>query len=303
MNFFNIVNFINKFKIPTLLGLALIIAGIAAGVFLVVKGQPFFTKASVDLKAQNITLSNITDTETTISWQTQGATTSFLTFGERNPSEQTVLDDRDPQTPNARLLHYVTLKNLQPETNYLFKIISGNLTSDTKEFKTAKSASLQNGYGPIIGSAFVEDQPVTEAVAYLSISDAAVQSGLVKNQGNFLIPLSLMRKGDLSDTFVPEADTVGKLTIISKMGGSNVSFNVVATGTQLPPIKIGENVDLTSRLDKFDLNGDTQINAVDYSEVLLNFGRNPKNPKADINGDGIVNNEDLQEMSRELGIK
>lgn len=307
------MRFINKFKIPTLLGLALIICGIAAGVFLVVKDQPFFTKASVDLTAQNITLSNITDTEATVSWQTTTATKSFITFGQKGPSEQTVLDDRDMSTPSPRTLHYSTIKNLQPQTNYLFKITSGNVTSETKDFKTGASASFQNGFGPIIGSILKDGKPLEEAVVYLSISDATIQSGLVKNQGNFLIPISLMRTDDLSNTFQPQEESIGKLTVISNSGQSNVAFLIRRSGIQLPPINLGEDVDLTSQTkkpeeeiserDKFDLNGDKQVNAVDYSEILLNFGSNPKNSRADVNGDGIVDNSDLQEMSKQLGIR
>lgn len=295
---------INKFKIPTILGLGLIAAGIISGILLVIKDQAFLTKASPNLVPQNITVSNIEDEEVTVSWQTSAQTSSFVTFGTKNPQEKEVLDDRDTQTPKAYSLHYVTIKNLQPDTTYLFKIISGRLTSEIKNFKTAKSASFQNGFGPIIGTVFDENNPLDQAIAYLSISDATIQSARLTNLGNFLIPISLMRKIDLSDTFQPKEGDVAKLTIISDKGTSSVLFKINAEGVELPPIKLGENLDLTtpptSELDKFDLNADKSINAADHSIVLRNFGKSPKEKRADLNGDGVVDQEDLQQMAKKI---
>lgn len=296
---------INKFKIPTILGLGLIAIGIISGILLVVKDQVFLTKASPDLVPQNITVSNIEDSQVTISWQTSTPNSSFITFGTKDPKEQTVLDDRDTQTPKAYSLHYVTIKNLLPDSSYLFKIISGQKALETRNFKTAKLASFQNGFGPIIGTVFDGNNPLDQAIAYLSISDATIQSARLTNLGNFLIPISLMRKIDLSDTFQPKMGDVAKLTIISDKGTSSVLFKIKAQGVELPPINLGQSIDLTpttQELDKFDLNGDRQINAVDHSEVLLNFGKNPKNMKADLNGDGVVDNKDLEEIAKRIEI-
>ncbi len=296
---------INKFKIPTILGLGLIAAGIISGVLLVIKDQIFLTKASPNLIPQNITVSNIEDEEVTISWQTSAKTSSFVTFGTKNPQEKQGLDDRDTQTPKAYFLHYVTIKNLQPDTTYLFKITSGRFTSEVKDFKTAKSASFQNGFGPIIGTVFDGGSPLEEAIAYLSISDATIQSARLTNLGNFLIPISLMRKVDLSDTFQPKIGDVAKLTIIASKGTSSLLFKMEAQGVELPPINLGQSIDLTppiQELDKFDLNADKFINAADHSIVLKNFGKNPKDKRADLNGDGVVDNKDLEEISKRIEI-
>lgn len=303
------IRLINKFKIPTILGLGIIAAGIVSGIFLSLKGQVFLTKASPDTVPQNITISNIEDTQVTISWQTSVPTVSFVTFGTKDPQEQTVLDERDTQTPKARSLHYVNIKNILPDTTYLFKIISGKQASQVKTFKTAKLASFQNGFGPIIGTVFDGDNPLEAGIAYLSISDATIQSARLKDLGNFLIPISLMRKVDLSDTFQLKGDDVAKLTIIAGNNQAIIIFKIKAQGTQLPPVSLGQSIDLirsTQEVDKFDLNGDGQINAVDYSEVLQNFGplreasKNPKNEKADLNGDGVVDNKDLDEFNKAI---
>lgn len=306
-------DFFNKLKIPTLLGLAIITSGIAAGVFLTLREQNFLSKASPDVTPQNITISNITDDSVTISWQTSISSPSFITFGQSNPQGQTILDDRDNSSPQSHLVHYSTIKNLLPQTIYQYKIISGKIKSETGKFTTAIPAD-QIAFSPIIGNVLANNKPLDEGIAYLSIADAAVESSLIKNSGNFIIPISQIRKTDLSGIFPLTGDTVAKLTIISGDQQSNVLFKIKDAKVSLPVINLGEDLDLTASPsaapspegNKYDLNSDGKINAADSSIVVQNFGplreagKNPKNPKADLNGDGVVDQKDLDLMSKQI---
>ena len=314
--------FFNKFKIPTLLGLGIIFLGITSGVYLVLQKQTFLSRAVPNLTARNITLTNISEESVVISWQTNSLTASFITFGQSSPSEQTALDDRDNNPsaggPKPRLIHYVTLKNLLPKTSYQFKIISGKITSGVQKFETTTPLTNQTGFTPIIGSVLDGNTPLESGIVYLSISRASTQSSLIKEGGNFLIPLSQIRKDDLSDAYQPTEETIAKLTINSDKGDASILFRLNANPEPLPPIKLGQNIDLTvakeglqptptaKDLDKYDLNGDGKINAADNAIILQNFGplreasKNPKNKQADLNGDGIVNQKDLDLMAKKL---
>lgn len=304
------ISFFNKFKIPTLLGLGVIILGIAVGIYLILQEQELVTRATPDHTPQNITLTNIEDRSLTISWQTTAAVASFITYGQNSPNEQTVLDERDINSPRPYTIHYVTVKNLQPKTTYQFKIISGKLTSDTFRGTTTASSASQSGFSPVIGSVLDNDKPVDEGIAYLSISGAVIQSALVKSLGNFLIPLSFIRKLDLSDIFQPTEDDIAKLTVISEKGTVSAAFKLNSSGLLLPPLKLGQNVDLTNILEeikKFDLNKDGLINAADHAIILQNFGPPreassgaSKNPQADLNSDGVVNQKDLDLMAKKI---
>ena len=307
--------FINRFKIPTILGLGIILFGIAGGVYLVLREQVFLSQAAPNLTPKDVTFTNIAEDAVTISWQTNSATTSFITFGQSSPGEQTVLDDRDSNPPaggpKPRLTHYVTLKNLLPKTNYQFKIISGKIASDVKNFETASPLTNQTVFPPIIGSVLDGDSPLESGVVYLSIPEATIQSSLIKGGGNFLIPLSQIRKVDLSD-YPLIAGTIAKLTIHSDTGEAQIIFKLKDNSTPLPPIKLGQNMDLTTEevtsqpsltitdLNKYDLNSDGKINAADNAIILQNLGKNPKNIKADISGDGVVDQKDLDLMSQKL---
>lgn len=309
-------DFLSKFKIPTLLGLAIIIAGIIVGVFLVLREQVFTSRASPDVTPQNITLSNLTDTEATISYETSAPVFSFITFGQTNPDEQTVLDTRDsnPKGGGSKLhsIHYFTLKNLLPKTLYQYKIITGKKSSDILKFTTATPLSQQLGFKPIIGSVLDKDVPLSEGVVYLSIADATIQSALINTSGNFLIPLSQIRKADFSDNFSLSDETIAKLTVVSNNGQANVLFRLTAFDKGLPPIKLGSDLDLTNTipspqpspvtgdLNIYDLNNDGKINSADNAILLQNFGKNPQNKKADINKDGIVDKKDSDLLAKQI---
>lgn len=306
-------DFFNKLKIPTILGLSIIILGIIAGVFLTLREQTFTSQAAPNATPENITISNISDTEVVISWQTSFPALSFLTYGTTNPNETTLLDDRDLllDKPSLHTIHYVTVKNLIPSTVYKFKVISGKLSSDIQEFKTANPIDSSTGSKPIIGTVVDENMPLAEGIVYLSIANATTQSSLIKQSGNFLIPTSDIRSMDLSSNITLSEDTIGKLSIISSKEQTNVLFKFKDIENTLPPIHIGQDLDLTDKtnttskklltnLDKYDLNKDGKINSADNSIVLDNQGRNPKNKAADLNEDGVVDQKDIDLMAEQI---
>lgn len=301
--------FFTKFKIPTLLGLGIIFLGIAAGVYLVLREQIFLSQAAANLTAQNITFTNITEDSVVVSWQTNSATTSFISFGQANAQEQTALDDRDTNAPKSHLTHYVTLKNLLPQTTYQLKITSSKITSEVLKFTTAQPLTNQTGFTPIIGSVLDGNAPLTDGIAYLSIAGAITQSSLIKTAGNFLIPISQIRKDDLSSLYPLSEDTIAKLTIITDYGEMSALFKLKSS--LLPPLKLGQNVDLTlpeetlkppteKDLVKYDLNGDGKINAADNAIILRNFGKSPQNRAADLDGNGAVDQKDLDLMAKQI---
>lgn len=319
-------NFVNKFKIPTLLGLGLILLGLVSGLFLVLREQIFLSQAAPNLTPQNITVTNVTDDSVVISWQTNAAAASFITFGQKNPGEQTILDDRDGNPvpggagPKPHLIHYVTLKNLLPSTNYLFKISSGKLTSEILKFDTASPVTNQTGFTPVIGSVLDGNNPLNDGVIYLSIQDATTQSSLIKTGGNFLIPISQIRKTDLRDIFPLTEGATAKLAIRSDKGSASILFKLKTNSAPLPAIKLGQDIDLTvpektpvpsptiKDLDKYDFNSDGKINAADYAIVTSCSRKKPNTilpegiscAKTDINGDRVINQKDMDLMSQKL---
>lgn len=307
---------IKEFKIPTLLGLAVIFIGIIGGVFLVLRqNQSLLTFASPDQVPQNITISNITDQIASISWQTTSPETGYIKFGPTSP-DQTVLDDRDTTTPVKRQTHHVTLKGLTPQTPYQFKIVSGKTTTENATFTTAPVSSNTNNLNPVIASILNESTPVEDGIIYFSVPGGVVQSAPVKNLGNFIIPLNNLRSEDLSNIISLPETTLGKLTAITSNGPSSAVLNLsLSQAGPLPPMRVSQNLDLsaqqpasntvateagTIQRDPLDLNSDGLVNTNDYAIVLRNFGKDPKEKAADLNSDGVVDEKDLLIISEKI---
>ncbi len=232
-------------RIPTLLGLLVLIAGVVGGVYLTSGNLNITSKAAPGEQAKNIVVTNIEDGAASISWQTDSKVSGFITFGSNSPTQQTELDDRDTDSPTPRTTHHVTLSNLSPETSYQFKVNSGKLSSQPQQFTTAK-VSQQNGLKPIIGSVLDGSKPLSSGLVYLSIDGGLTQSAVVVNLGNFIIPISKIRKSDLSSVFTPGIGGSGRLLVYSENGRhASATFTINGNGGLIGPLKLDADLDLT----------------------------------------------------------
>lgn len=295
---------LEKFRIPTLLGLAVVLMGMATGVSLVLQNQTLISQASPENDPQNITISNVNSQSVSISWQTTSPTIGFVKFGQLD-SSQVTLDDNDLEAPQPRYFHHVSLKNLLPQANYKFQIVSGKFISKEEQLTTAPQALSQNGLNPIIGTVGEGNKPLEEGVVFLKVSGGSILSAPIKNGGNFIIPLTFLRTADLKEVLIPEKDTIFKLAVVALSGKSQVLLRPELLSKPLGPIQIGQDVDLTTvgetkPILPFDLNNDGRINSSDYSIILQNFGKSPKDKRADLNSDGVVDKKDLSLISAEI---
>lgn len=293
------MNFLDKFRIPTLLGLTLILLGLGSGIYLVLQQQITLTRAAPDVLPQNIQLTNVSDEGVTLSWTTSSVTIGFVTFGKSRAEEQTVTDDQDLASPKMRTLHYVNIKNLTPDTTYQYKIKSGKITTKPASFKTAPVNVAQNNFQPIIGSVINGDQPLKEGIVYLTIDRAIVQSALIKELGNFIIPINSIRTSE---------GTLVKIEVISQEERKGSATFVLSNSSEpIGPLKLGQDLDFSTEpkalgisVNKFDLNGDGIVNSKDYSLVLKNLNKVLKDSKFDLNSDKKVDKKDLEIISNEI---
>ena len=306
-----------KLRIPTLLGLAIIILGTGAGVYGILGQETTNSQVSAQETPQNIVITNITHESATVSWQTPVTTFGYITFGKDATSEQTALDQRDKEGKKERKLHYVILQGLESDTTYKFKVISDKFVSqEPLSLTTAAASSSQNGYKPIIGNVVLKDEPLLSGVVYLSANSLSDQSALLGSFGSFIIPISLARKEDLTGIFQPNSESPGKLKVISEDGSmASATFNFTPDSEPLGTLTIGTEVTFDTIQKpapspspkstggpkvRYDLNGDGILNASDYSIMLSNLGRNPKEKSTDLNTDGVVDQKDLKIMQDEI---
>lgn len=72
---------IKKNKIPTILGIVLLLAGVFAGVFFLNVRQIFNLGATATNQPKNVRVSNIGDVGATLSWTTDVKTSDFISWG------------------------------------------------------------------------------------------------------------------------------------------------------------------------------------------------------------------------------
>lgn len=301
----------SEIRIPTLLGLGLLLVGLGAGVFLVTQNRflNLTTKAGGSQLPKNITVTSISSTQASIYWQSDEETATFIQAGPSPLLGLTFRDDRDPQTPLPHRLHFMTIKNLNPATTYYYKITSGGAAYPSGiplSFKTA-SALASSELSPLIGTVLDSNsRPVKEALVTLDIPGAQGLAAVTKAGGNFILPLNEIHTADLGQGFaVDPAGVSVKLTVSNPQGSSHITFILPFQEITLPPIILGQDLDLTpvptpaqAIFAPEDLNRDKVVNSFDLAILRKSFGQNPVSKQADLNHDGVVNQKDLDILNQ-----
>jgi hypothetical protein len=299
-------------RIPTIVGLGVLIIGLAAGVWAVNQRQVIKSQASPSEQPNKISVANVADTSVSIFWFTNSPATGFIKAGVGSALDQIYKDDQDfGSSPRPRTIHFVTLNGLQPSTTYNYKIFTSDNDGGfpAKSFNSFTTVSSNNNQplAPLIG--VITDavyQPAGGALVELQIPNAQPLAAITKSSGNFIIPLSNLRTTDLSQSFSFESG-VKSTMIITKDGGQTVlNIPLPYTAQTLPPIVLGQNQSFfdpspsptpTTLPLTYDLNHDGIVNTLDLSVVIQNRGKNPKNKAADINHDGVVDEKDINALT------
>lgn len=241
-------------RIPTVLGLGLLAAGLVAGVFLVGKVQQITPRAAESLPTpQNTTISNVGDQSFTVSWTTNSSSTGFLEVGRSGQTlSRRILDDRDKNvtSPGSYSTHYVTVNSLQSNTTYSFRIGEGlnsffdqngvPFSATTGQTVPANQIS-DSAQGTVTTRA---NQPARGAVVYAQLPGAQLLSALVSTNGNWIVPLSTARVSDLSNwTTYDRMTTVYALRVEGGTDGRSDVILTTASDRPTPPIVLGQSYD------------------------------------------------------------
>lgn len=308
-------------KIPTLVGLTILLIGLAGGVYLVTQNQTLKSKAAVSFQPKNINIANLNDTSATIYWQSDEATSGFIQAWIGSQDKSVYRDDRDPSSPESHKLHFVTLTKLQPNTTYFYQIHSGSVTfpEQPASFKTIATTQTLD-WSPLVGTIIdTNNQAVDEVIITLDLPETHKLATITKTGGNFILPLAEVKVADLTSPPSPNTTYAAKLNVLGTLKTAQATILLPPQDVALPPVVLGSNVDLTKQekpvpqitpkissisagINKYDINGDGVVNFTDLSIVLQNFGptANSKNPKADLNGDGVIDQKDSNLLLTQL---
>lgn len=309
-------------KIPTLVGIALLIALMAlVGMFFYYRSQ---TQAAI-FQISDVEVVNIGNTTATVVWQTISPSTGQVMYSENGASlSEKAIDNRDRRQVRPRLVHFVTLNNLKPNTQYYYKVKNNSeLMQQALSFKTANVAVSEEAdqysfirplKGTILNTSL---NPVDESLIFLKIPGAQKMATFSSTAGNFILPLKTVLSENLSQLFIVPDDSAAELTVVKGSLRSNIKISISESSVNLPPIPIGSNLDLSNfeaqpitniifnaASGGLDFNGDGKANSLDLA--LLKETAKPGNllggggSKFDVNGDGAVDQKDVDEFSRQI---
>ena len=241
-----------KKKIPTILGLLILIISLVAGVLLFGDGTGLFTpRATPETTPKNITVSNVTDKSFTVSFYTDEETIAFIKYGQSvNDVKQQASDDRDQLSGviKAYRLHHLTVRGLESNKEYYYYLGTGsNTTFDNAgspyKIKTASnpggaSPNNQTIYGTVIQN---NGRPGEGAVVFVTLEGAGTLSTLVKSSGSWAV--SLANAFNIGLNAYPEVNEDSALSIKVQGIETNSITNrtvTVASAQPVPEIIMGQ---------------------------------------------------------------
>ncbi len=296
----------DEIRIPTLAGLVILALGIIGGVVLVSQKQLLTSRAGGSLTPKNITVTNISTRSVAIYWTTDTASPGFVQFGVTNSLlDRNALDSRDSNSPAKHSLHFVSLSNLYPNTEYYYKIYSsGDSFPDNQslKFKTSALDIPAKSYPAVTGNILEANlSPIDEALVTLEIPGAQTVSTISKLSGSFNLGLADLKTADLSTGFaIVGPNLEAHLKVFNNQSSSSITLSLPLEKTNLPTIILGQNRDLTgpTPVPNFDINLDSKINQLDRSSLITIIQSGKYKVEVDLNRDGRVDQSDLDLLDR-----
>lgn len=235
-------------KIPTFLGLLILVAGLIGGIYLVNSRTSLQTKAGPTESPKNIKITNKGSNSISISWTTDIPMTGYLRYSE-DPGKINLPagDVRDQITGTSQLYtnHYVNITGLNPNKQYYFNIGSGSQTYNDngspfqfKTFSNVNSPAEDVVSGKVINP---DNSPVNGAIIFLDIDGSETLSTITKNDGSWRLNLSTARTKDGKVLQVDPKTTVLSIFVQAGTTGTATAVTNTEKARPVPDILIGKN--------------------------------------------------------------
>lgn len=237
-------------RIPTLVGLGLLVVAMVVGVIFIGQGPGVFApRATPQTTPKKVKVTNVTDNSFTISFLTDEKTAGFVKYGTSTSDlNSQASDDRDQLsgTVGEYQLHHVTVRGLQEDSTYHYVLGTGSgaiFDNNGNPFtiKTAKRSGAPSAAKTVYGSVTnPSGGPADGAVVYVSLTGAGEMSSLVKNSGSWAIPLSNARTPDGSVYATIDDTAVLNITVQGTSENLTTTSQVAVNEAQpVPSLALG----------------------------------------------------------------
>jgi len=245
------MRFLDK-KIPTLLVVLVLIAGVIVTSILVQKKVIIFQNAAPSENPQNLRITNITDNSFTVTYTTDANVVGSVSLIGSDGKTQIILDDRDQPngTPNPYNVHSISAKELSASSRYTFSILSGstNYINGDKPFSINTAETLSTNPTqqiPLAGKILLPDgSKPTEALIIVTTDNGQFLSTLLNPAGLYVLPLNTMRTKDLASFLTFSATSKLQIVALNSTLTSNVVVGVDSLNP-VPSITLSQDYDFT----------------------------------------------------------
>lgn len=231
-----------KAKIPTILGIGIMAIGLAAGVMLIQNTQIFKLSADGGTPPKDIRITNVADSSFTITWTTEKETSGFVAWGE---SQSSLTRTESDELNTNSFTHSVTIRGLEPQKKYYFKI-----NSDSEDFDNA-GIPWEVSLGPTLSAPkdnyiisgnvlTATGTPPAGALVYVSIGGVNPLSTIASENGSWLISLSQARLANLSDYYDPNKNDLIEIFIQAGPLGTSSAQIYPVSARPVPPLILGQ---------------------------------------------------------------
>lgn len=232
-------------KIPTLIGLFLLIGVIGSLIGGVEFVSQLNTQAAATVIPSQIKVSSITDSSAVISWLTESEVTGFIEL--TSPKKQLFYDQRDKEGKLDKYkTHFVSLTGLSPQTIYSFTINSHNraFPQTTLSFKTHLPLPGGSGLEPAYGSVeTTSGMPTTGAIIILTPVGGQPLAALTQSSGSWIVSLNIARTIDGGAYLSLTEDRLDEEIVIDYPGPATSAFTDTLNDSPVPNIVIGKQYD------------------------------------------------------------
>ncbi len=236
-------------KIPTIIGVIILIIGLAAGVFLIQYRQIFRLGASGDIAPKNVKMSNISDNSLAISWVTDTKTEGVILWGT---SEGSINRNENDELTGTNITHRVTISGLSASQVIFLKINSNGTVYDNGgspwQASTGPGLPVSAQSDAISGTVLGADgNPVQNALVYVTVSGGGLLSTFTSQNGNWVVPISAARTSDLSNSIsIDDTKTLVEILVDAGLGNTASAKIYPQSAKPAPAITIGQTQDFTS---------------------------------------------------------
>ena len=223
-----------KAKIPTIIGIIILILSLATGVILVQNQQLFRLGAKGQNSPKDVRISNITPDSFSVTWITDIQNTGFVKYGD---SVGNITNTKTEELTSPGYTHIANVSGLKVQTNYFFKINSGGNDFDNNgiAWQGQTGTAQESGQSSLISGnvLLATGAPAKNALVYTT-AGSKLFSALTSQNGSWIISLP---------SSINNANSLLEISVLSGQGETSTAQIYSKSASPVPAMILGQTHD------------------------------------------------------------